>query len=81
MMVPLSADVHPATWRFIRGIYRRWYAPRPELTLVDWLSDMRRAHAALLGEDVQIDRMLVQSITVLEYIIIARGGQLPPELI
>jgi hypothetical protein len=40
---------------------------------------MRRAHAALLGEDIQIDRMLAQSID-LEYIIIARGGRLPPEL-
>jgi integrase len=35
-----------------------WYAPRPEFTLTDWLSDMRRAHAALPGEDIQIDRIL-----------------------
>ncbi|MDN7180179.1 hypothetical protein M0D69_19685 [Caballeronia sp. SEWSISQ10-4 2] len=41
---------------------------------------MRRAHAALLGEDIQIDRMLAQSITVLEYIIIARNGRLPAEI-
>jgi hypothetical protein len=73
-------EIHPATWGFLRGIYREWYAPRPELTLVDWLSDMRRAHAALLGEDIQIDRMLAQLITVLEYIITARRSRLPAEL-
>ncbi|WP_258194117.1 MULTISPECIES: hypothetical protein [unclassified Paraburkholderia] len=37
-------------------------------------------HAALPGEDIQIGRMLAESIAALEYIIIARGGRLPPEL-
>jgi hypothetical protein len=54
----VPSEIHPATWRFLRGIHREGYAPRPELTLTDWLSDRRRAHAALLGEDIQIDRML-----------------------
>lgn len=64
----------------MRGIYRNWYFPRPDLTLNDWLSDMRRAHAALLGEDIQIDRILAQSIMVLEYTIINRDGRLPAEI-
>ncbi|WP_258878982.1 hypothetical protein [Paraburkholderia sp. BL6669N2] len=37
-------------------------------------------HAALPGEGIRIDRMLAESITALEYIVIARGGRLPPEL-
>lgn len=41
---------------------------------------MRRAHAALLGEDVRIDMMLEQSIAILEHAIAAQGGRLPPEL-
>jgi hypothetical protein len=76
----MPPKVHPATWGFLRGIYQNWYGPRPDLTLTDWLSDMRRAHAALLGEDIQIDRMLAQSIMVLEYVIIARTGRLPAQI-
>lgn len=76
----MTPAIHPSTWRFMRGIYRTWYAPRPELTLIDWLSDMRRAHDALLGEDLQIDVMLEQSITILQHTIVAHGGRLPPEL-
>ena len=55
-------------------------ARRPDLTLADWLYDMRRADAALLGQDVQIDVMLEQSIAILEHTIVARDGQLPAEL-
>jgi hypothetical protein len=76
----MQPTIHPSTWKFLRGIYRNWYSPRPDLTLNDWLSDMRRAHAALLGEDIEIDRILAQSITVLEYVIIARNGRLPAEI-
>ncbi|MFM0451688.1 hypothetical protein PQR21_14975 [Paraburkholderia nemoris] len=76
----MQPTIHPSTWKFLRGIYRDWYFPRPDLTLNDWLSDMRRAHAALLGEEIQIDRMLAQSIMVLEYAIIDRCGRLPAEI-
>ena len=76
----MTPAIHPATWRFMRGIYRTWYAPRPELMLTDWLRDMRRAHAALLGEDVGIGAMIEQSIAILEHTIVARSGQLPAEI-
>ncbi|CAE6866083.1 hypothetical protein R75465_07965 [Paraburkholderia aspalathi] len=76
----MQPTIHPSTWKFLRGIYRNWYLPRPNLTLDDWLSDMRRAHAALLGEDIQIDRILAQSIMVLEYAIIDRDGRLPAKI-
>jgi hypothetical protein len=32
----MSLEIHPVTWRFMRGIYRRWYGPRPDLSLTDW---------------------------------------------
>jgi hypothetical protein len=73
-------SVHPSTWRFLRRVYCNWYSKHPEASLTDWLSLMRRAHTALLGEDIRVDRMLAQSITVLEYTIIARGGTLPAEI-
>ncbi|MBB5543351.1 hypothetical protein A8H39_10775 [Paraburkholderia fungorum] len=76
----MQPTIHPSTWKFLRGIYRDWYFPRPDLTLNDWLSDMRRAHAALLGEDIEIDRILAQSIMVLEYAIIDRDGRLPAKI-
>lgn len=76
----MQPTIHPSTWKFLRSIYRNWYFPRPDLTLNDWLSDMRRVHAALLGEDIQIDRILAQSIMVLEYAIIDRDGRLPSKI-
>ncbi|MFL9998273.1 hypothetical protein PQR34_43800 [Paraburkholderia sediminicola] len=78
--IAMQPAVHLSTWKFLRGIYRNWYSHRPDLTLNDWLSDMRRAHAALLGEDIEIDRVLAQSIMVLEYAIIDRCGRLPAEI-
>ncbi|ADG14242.1 hypothetical protein BC1002_0134 [Paraburkholderia atlantica] len=69
--------VDPSTWRFMRGVYRRLYH---EKSLHEWLSDMRRAHSALLGEDLRVDRMLSESIAILEFTIIAREGQLPREI-
>jgi hypothetical protein len=44
------------------------------------LNDMRRAHSALLGMDLRVDRMLSESIAILEYTIIAREGHLPREI-
>ena len=76
----MQPKIHASTWKFLRCIYRDWYSPQPHLTLNDWLSDMRRAHAALLGEDIEIDRILAQSIMVLEYTIIDRDGRLPAEI-
>ncbi|GJH34211.1 hypothetical protein CBA19CS91_15660 [Paraburkholderia hospita] len=70
-------QVHPSTWVFMRSIYRRLYHRK---SLTDWLSDMRRAHTALLGEDINVDRLLAQSIAILEYTIIARDGHLPIEI-
>jgi len=61
----------------MRSIYRRLYH---EKSLTEWLSDMRRAHTALLGEDIPVDRMLAQSIAILEYTIIVRAGHLPREI-
>ncbi|NVH74792.1 hypothetical protein FSB08_20200 [Paraburkholderia sp. JPY432] len=69
--------VDPSTWSFMRGVYRRLYHQK---SLSEWLSDMRRAHAALLGEDIQVDRMLSEAIAILEYTIIAREGHLPREI-
>lgn len=69
--------VDPSTWRFMRDIYRRLYH---EKSLSEWLSDMRRAHFALLGEDARVDRMLSESIAILEYVIISRDGHLPREI-
>jgi hypothetical protein len=48
--------------------------------LADWLSDMRRAHAAVFDMDILVDRMLGQSIAILEYTILAGGGQLPRQI-
>jgi len=48
--------------------------------LADWLSDMRRAHSAVFDMDIQVDRMLGQSIAILEYTILAGGGQLPRQI-
>jgi len=76
----MQPTIHASTWKFLRCIYRDWYFPRPDLTLNDCLSDMRRAHAALLGEDIEIDRILAQSITVIEYAIIDRDGRLPAKI-
>jgi hypothetical protein len=78
--IAMQPKIHASTWKFLRCIYRDWYSPRTHLTLNDWLSDMRRAHAALLGEDIEIDRILAQSIMVLEYTIINRDGRLPAEI-
>jgi hypothetical protein len=54
--------------------------PTPESSLADWLSDMRRAHAAVFDMDILVDRMLGQSIAILEYTILAGGGQLPRQI-
>ncbi|QIE22607.1 hypothetical protein SBC2_06170 [Caballeronia sp. SBC2] len=64
----------------MRGIYRVWYSQHPESSLADWLSDMRRAHGALFDMDAGVDRMLGQSIAILEYTILSRGGQLPLQI-
>jgi hypothetical protein len=65
----------------MRGIYLAWYSQHPESSLADWLSDMRRARSAVFDMDIQVDRMLGQSIAILEYaIILADGGQLPRQI-
>jgi hypothetical protein len=79
MSAPLP-EIHPQTWRFMRGIYLAWYSQHPESSLADWLSDMRRAHSAVFDMDIQVERMLGQSIAILEYAILAGGGQLPRQI-
>jgi hypothetical protein len=64
----------------MRGIYLAWYSQHPESSLADWLSDMRRARSAVFDMDIQVDRMLGQSIAILEYAILADGGQLPRQI-
>jgi hypothetical protein len=41
---------------------------------------MRLAHSAVFDMDIQVDRMLGQSIAILEYTILAGGGQLPRKI-
>jgi hypothetical protein len=78
MSAPLP-EIHPQTWRFMPGIYLSWYSQHPESSLADWLSDMRRAHSAVFY-GFQVDRMLGQSIAILEYTILAGSGQLPRQI-
>jgi hypothetical protein len=56
------------------------HAKHPELSLADWLRDMRRAQGALPGEDVRIDVMPSSSIVILEQAVVVRGTRLPSEL-
>lgn len=79
MSAPLP-DIHPSTWHFMRGMYRVWYSQHPESSLADWLSDMRRAHGAVFDLDRRVDHMLGQSIAILEYTILYRGGHLPLQI-
>ncbi|MGF6965930.1 hypothetical protein OKW43_002958 [Paraburkholderia sp. WC7.3g] len=71
------AHVDPSTWRVMRDIYEGYYR---EKSLTDWLSDMRRAHWALRGEDVRVVRCLSEAIAILEYTIIVRDGHLVREI-
>jgi hypothetical protein len=73
-------DIHPSTWCFLHTIYCSWYAKQPDFSLTGWLSDMRRAHHALRNERIEVTRIYAQAITVLEYVILTRDGQLPVEL-